>query len=328
MKPPAGISPRPPWRSRLAWGAAVALLALPLLVSSPYYLSLLVMVFLWTTAASAWNLLGGFTGQLSLGHAAYFGVGAYAVALLGSRFGVSPWLGLLAGAAAAVPVALVIGGVCFRLRGPYFTLATIASTEVLRQVALNWRSFTNGAVGLSVPPLFVGVSRAPYYYATLALAALTLLVSARLTTSKTGYWLQAIREDEDTAQSIGVDTARYKLLALAISAVFVALAGGIFAGYLSYIEPDIVLTVGLSIQICVFAIIGGLGTVEGPVLGAFLLTIASELFRSSFKQAHLIIYGVLMIVVMLFMPDGLLGQYRRWRSRPATSPAGSKGVRA
>lgn len=301
-----------------------ALAALPLVMDNPYYLDLLILIFLRSALASSWNILGGYTGQLSLGHAAYFGIGAYVVAILGTTYGVSPWTALLLGAFSGLPLALFIGFICFRLRGPYFVLATIALAEVLRLIALAWRSLTQGAVGLVVPSLFT--EKVGSYYFILALAALAVLLTMKIANSKLGYYFVAIREDEETAESIGINTTLFKTISLLISAFFTALLGGFYAAHLGFIEPDIVLGIGVSVQMVVTVITGGRGTVLGPALGASLLILAGEAFRTQFKQAHLLIYGLLLIVVILFMPDGLLGEIRRRIGR-APSP-GALGTRA
>lgn len=280
--------------------------ALPLVWQDPYYIQILLFMFIFATYGSAWNLVGGYAGQLSLGHAAFFGAGAYTVALLGER-GVNPWLALLAGGVVAAPLALLVGGIAFRLRGPYFTLATIALGEILLLVTKH-SEFTHGAVGAQVVPLFTGdASRVLYYEAALALLAVVVLVTGWLASSRTGYYWMAIRENEDTAQAITIPTTRYKLLALAISAFFTALAGGIYASYLSFIAPDVVLAFDISAQGAIYSILGGVGTVWGPIVGASILTLAAETFRSQFKDANLLIYGLLIILVILYMPNGVVG---------------------
>ena len=302
----------------------VALAILPLVMDNPYYLDLLILVFLWTSLSSSWNILGGYTGQVSMGHAAYFGIGAYTMAILGANFGVSPWMALFLGALSGLPLAFLIGFICFRLRGPYFVLATIALAEVLRLIALAWRSVTQGAVGLVVPSLFT--EKAGSYYFILTVAALTILLTMRIANSKLGFYFAAIREDEDTAESIGINTALFKTISLLISAFFTALVGGFYAAHLGFIEPDIVLSMPISIQIAVTAITGGRGTVLGPALGSTLLILAGEAFRSQFKQAHLLIYGLLLIVVILFMPEGILGEIRRRIAGRGATPGTRTGT--
>lgn len=288
------------------------LLAAPLIVQGRYAQHVMIIVLLYVTLGSAWNILGGFAGQLSIGHAAFFGVGAYCAAILQSKSAFSPWWAIIIGPAIVVPVALVIGWICFRLRGPYFTLATIAAAEMVRLVALNWRDLTGGAVGVVIrPSVFAGTNKLPYYYMILVIASGTVLLCYWISVSKLGHLLVAIREDQETAESIGVDTTKYKLVGLTISAALTALAGAFYANYFLFVDPTIVLPITLSVEIVLIGIVGGLGTVWGPVLGAVLLKLSSEIFRKEFQDASLLIYGLLLIAVILFMPDGLIGGARR-----------------
>ncbi|HKG22035.1 MAG TPA: branched-chain amino acid ABC transporter permease [Blastocatellia bacterium] len=287
---------------------AVFLLAAPFLFPARYAQHVLILILLYVALGSAWNILGGFAGQLSLGHAAFFGIGAYSTAIIASKSALSPWLGLVVGPVVVLPVALVVGWACFRLRGPYFTLATLAIGEMARLVALNWRDVTGGAVGIVIQPsVFSGTDKVPYYYIILAVAAGTVALCYRIGRGKLGYFLMAVREDEATAESIGIDTTGYKLRALAASAAITALAGAFYANYFLFVDPAIVLPLALSVEIVLISIIGGLGTVTGPVLGAVLLKLSSEVFRNYFRDASLLIYGALLIIVILFIPDGLTG---------------------
>jgi branched-chain amino acid transport system permease protein len=288
------------------------LIAAPFLFQTRYSQHVLILVLLYITLGSAWNILGGFAGQLSLGHAAFFGIGAYTAAIIASKTALSPWWAVIAGPVVVLPIALVVGWICFRLRGPYFTLATIAVGEVVRLVALNWSQLTGGAVGVVIrPSIFSGTSKIPYYFIILILASVTVVLCQRISRRKLGYYLMAIREDEETAESIGIDTTRYKLVALALSATITAIAGAFYANYFMFVDPTIVLPLALSVEIVLMAIVGGLGTVAGPVLGAVLLKLSSEVFRNEFSRANLLIYGALLIIVILFMPGGLMGGVRR-----------------
>jgi len=291
---------------------SIFLLAAPFVFETRYSQHVLILVLLYITLGSAWNILGGMAGQLSVGHAAFFGIGAYSAAILASKSELSPWLGLLLGPVVALPVALVVGRICFRLRGPYFTLSTIAASEMVRLVALNWRDLTGGAVGVVLrPSVFSGTDKVPYYYVILVMAVGTVALCQWISRRKLGYFLMAVREDEETAESIGIDTTRYKLVALALSAAITATAGAFYANYFLFVDPTVVLPLALSVEIVLIAIIGGLGTVPGPVLGAVLLKLSSEVFRNYFEQANLLIYGALLILVILFMPDGLMGGFRK-----------------
>lgn len=288
------------------------LIAAPFLFQARYSQHVLILVLLYITLGSAWNILGGFAGQLSLGHAAFFGIGAYTAAIIASKTALSPWWAVILGPVVVLPIAMIVGWICFRLRGPYFTLATIAVGEVVRLVALNWSQLTGGAVGVVIrPSIFSGTSKIPYYYIILFLTFGTVALSHRISRRKLGYYLMAIREDEETAESIGIDTTRYKLVALAISATLTAIGGAFYANYFMFVDPTIVLPLALSVEIVLMAIVGGLGTVAGPVLGAVLLKLSSEVFRNEFSKANLLIYGALLVLVILFMPGGLMGGVRR-----------------
>ena len=331
----------------LAIAAAIAgLYLVPRYVESTYALHMMILIFINIIVGSAWNILGGYTGQYSVGHAAYFGVGAYTVMMLLQFRQVAPWWGLLAGVGAAVIVAIIIGSICFRLRGPYFVLASIAVAEILRVTILNLKDITNGAEGIlviDIPPLVIAgrtitdwMSKVPYYYVGLSLALMVIAVSWLVRHSKLGYYFLAIREDQDAAHSLGINLTIYKNIALAISAVFTALAGGVYAVYVGFIDPTTVLALDMSVQIVMICIIGGIGTIAGPVIGALLLVPLSEALRSNMltdalvnwgvvseesptgaflrehlSQAHVLIYGILVVIVILYMPQGILGFFKQ-----------------
>jgi len=306
---------------------SLVLLAAPFLFTTRYAQHILILVLLYVALGSAWNILGGLAGQLSLGHAAFFGIGAYTAAVIASKSELSPWLAIVLGPLVALPVAMLVGWICFRLRGPYFTLATIAVGEVVRLVALNWQQLTGGAVGVVIrPSIFDGRSKLPYYYVVLVIAVTTVGLCAVIRRRKLGYYFMAIREDQETAESIGIPTTRYKLAALALSATLTAVAGAFYANYFLFVDPTIVLPLALSVEIVLMAIIGGLGTVAGPVLGAVLLKLSSELFRNltagtKYEQAHVLVYGALLVIVILFMPDGLMGGVKKiFRSKNSIAP--------
>jgi branched-chain amino acid transport system permease protein len=339
-------------------GVVVLLALLPRFVESPYALHLMVLFFLSVIMGEAWNLIGGYGGQYSVGHAAYFGIGAYTVVILLQTYGVAPWWGLLPALALSVVVAAIVGSITFRLRGPYFVLASIAVAEIFRLAALNWKSLTNGAEGIllaDVPPLVVGgtvvttfVSKVPYYYMGLALAVIVVLVTVWFQGSKVGYYLQAIREDQDAANSLGIPLTFYKNVALMISAVFTAWAGALYGLYVGFIDPATAVGLDISVQIVLTAIIGGIGTILGPVVGAALLVALSEALRSNaltdllvgiglvsptsaigrflrdnLSHAHMLIYGILVALTILFMPDGVLGAVKAWtRKRHSRAAAG------
>jgi branched-chain amino acid transport system permease protein len=351
-----------PVAAALAFLVAVLALALfPSFVKKPYVLHMGVMLFLAVIQGQAWNVIGGYAGQYSVGHAAYFGVGAYVTMMLLEIAHVAPWWGIWAAAAASVLLALVIGSITFRLRGPYFVLASISVAEIIRLAALYYKDVTRGAEGFlltEIPDLhlfgaeitFIG--KKPFYYAGLGLAVVTILANWVVQHSKLGYYLQAIREDQDAAHSLGIRLSFYKNVALAISAVFTAFAGGFYAMYVKFIDPNAAFGLDVSVQIVLLAIIGGIGTIIGPVIGAMVLVPLSEILRNPrglvqvgvfsadsavvafiekyLSNAWLLVYGVLVVVVILFAPEGVLGvirraatALRRRRGGRATEPATS-----
>lgn len=292
----------------LPLGALLAILAsVPILLPNPYILSVLVLVFFYITLSTAWNLLGGFAGQVSLGHAAFMGIGAYTVAILGERFGISPWLGVPAGTLLAVAFAYPFGLICFRLRGVYFILVTLAIAEVLRELSLYWVDLTKGARGLTVLPLYDGMGKGPWYWMALSLALASIAIAYVVTRSKLGLNLLAIREDEDAAASVGIDPAQTKLTALALSVFLTGLAGSFYGSYIRYIDPDVVFGIRFSMEMIFMPIIGGAGTLLGPLVGAIFLALTAEYFRGVFKDAYLLVYGVLLVAVIMVLPGGIMG---------------------
>jgi branched-chain amino acid transport system permease protein len=299
-------------RAIIAAAGFVLCLLVPLVVTQDYQLNVLFRVFLFAALGLAWNLVGGYAGQLSLGHAAFFGIGAYGLALFHDKLGLPVLVALVLGVVVAVAAALVIGRVAFRLRGPYFALATIAFAEVLRLSAKNLPTVTGGDVGVQAPALFATDPSRWFYWSSVALTGLAFAVTVLIARSRFGYSLQAIREDEDTALACGIDAARTKLLALLISAALTALGGALYSSLFLFIVPDQVLAIDISNEIAIVAMLGGAGTLIGPVVGAVLLETASELFKNVFHEAHLLIYGVLIVLVVLFLPEGIVGAVTKW----------------
>ena len=298
------------WKFWVFLAVTLAVFLAPRYVENNYQLQVLFRIALFAALGLAWNLVGGYAGQLSLGHVAFFGVGAYGFTLLAGLL-MSKGVALLLAALAATALAALIGSIAFRLRGPYFTLSTIAFAEVLRLVATNL-NVTGGAIGLTVPSLFTGRGLwRSFYFAAVALAVITFLVNVWVSRSRFGYYLMAIREDEETAGAVGIHTARCKLQALLISAFFTALGGALYASAFQFIIPDSILNIDISIQIAIITMLGGAGTLLGPVVGAVLLLSASEGFKNQFKESHLLIYGILIVVVVLFLPEGIVGGLQR-----------------
>jgi branched-chain amino acid transport system permease protein len=310
----------------LVTAASVAALALlPLVVSNTYVLHMLVMVLLWILLGQSWNLLGGYTGQVSYGHAAFFGVGAYTSAIM-VKSGLSPaaaWWGLLLGGIFAALVGAVLGWICFRLRGPYFSLSILALSEVLRLIAVNWKQLTNGAEGILYIPAFN--SKGAYYWIILALVSVSFLTIRAVMRSKLGFCFLAIREDQDCAESLGINTTKYKLVSLLISAFFTGVAGSFYMNYMGFIDPGIVFSLpDISIMMILVTMLGGAATMAGPAVGAVLYILMSEVFRVFLKSGHLLFFGILIIVIIIYFPHGIVGTLReKWVNRRARLAARS-----
>lgn len=302
------------WKLWVFISVVAASCGVPFLVQNDYQMQVVFRIALFAALGLAWDLVGGYAGQLSLGHAAFFGLGAYGLALL-TKAAVPMWLAVFLAALIATAFAAVMGRIMFRLRGPYFALATIAAAEVLRLLATNL-DITQGAIGVTTPALFTGRYFWRWFYlSAVALAALTFIVNAWVSQSRFGYYLMAIREDEDTASAVGIDTASYKNRALLISAFITALGGTLYASAFQFIIPDNVLTIDISLQVAIITMLGGAGTLLGPIVGAILLLSASEIFKNQFKESHLLIYGILIVLVVLFLPEGIMGGIRKLLGR-------------
>jgi len=297
----------------------IAVALLPLASSNPAHLNLAILVLMAAQLGVAWNLLGGYAGQVSLGHAAFYGVGAYTSTLLLLNFGVNPWLGMLAGGVVAAGLSFGFGWSCFRLKGHYFAMATIAVVEIVQIVFTNWE-YAGAAVGLTIPMnqrgwgAMVFAEKQPYYLLALGLLLLTLAATWAVERSHVGYYLRAIKDEPDAARSIGIHIARYKQVALALSAFFTALGGSLYAQKELYIDPGSVLTTALSIKMALVSILGGVGTLFGPVVGAVVLTTIEELTRAAFggsgRGTDTMIYAGLIVVIAVYYPSGLVGWWR------------------
>jgi branched-chain amino acid transport system permease protein len=288
--------------------ALLGLLALVLAVLprglSVYLLSFALFTMMYVVLALSWNIISGFTGYTSFGHVAFYGIGAYACAILVADHA-WPWLPtLVVGALVAGLVAAAIGYPVLRLKGPYFAIAMLGMAEGTRVVATVWDGLTHGGVGISFPSVENSIAT---YYAMLVLMLITIAVAYLVAHSRFGIRLNAIREDEVAAEALGINVTRYKLVAFVLSAIFPAAAGGIQAYKVLYIEPQAVFFVQITIAMALMSMLGGKGTVIGPVVGAVLLYTAQELTWVNFPTAHLIAYGLFIIVVARFMPRGLIG---------------------
>ncbi len=294
--------------------AVIALV--PRFVSDVYMMNVLILTLLFAALSQSWNLLGGYCGQVSLGHALYFGIGAYATSILYVKFGITPWGGLLAGGVIAALIALALGYPCFRLKGHYFSIATIVIAEIGLLLFHNW-DYAGAALGIQWPftpdswwTLQFARDKAPYFYFALGLFAVTWLVTFSIVESKWGYWWRAVKDSADAAESLGVTIFHSKMAAAAISAFFTAVGGGFYAAFVSYIDPDSVMHFRFSLLMALPAVLGGVGSLWGPAIGALILIPLAEFTRSylggSGSGLDLVIYGGLVMIVSLTRPEGIL----------------------
>jgi branched-chain amino acid transport system permease protein len=316
----------------VAIGLFAAAAVTPLVVRDTFILDSVILILLWGALSAAWNVAGGYAGQVSLGHAAFFGIGAYAAALMSARYGRSPWLGLGVGVLLSIGAGAMIGFLSNRLRGPYFALSTIAFAEVLKIVASRWRGFTAGSEGVPVPfrPGFwtLGLDHAAWLYVILALALLCYGLQVYLERSRVGYQLAGVREDEDAAEALGIATRRRKVQAIVVSAALTSASGSLWAQYVGFVDPTHVFSIDLSVRFALNSIIGGMGTALGPFLGSVLITSLETYLRATFSGVkagftgiYLIIYGVVLILIVRFAPEGLTGIAGRLRARRARAHA-------
>jgi len=309
----------------------VILILFPIVVRDHYHQHLMILVLMWVVIGSGWNVIAGYTGQVSFGDAAFFGTGAYTAGLFVTKLGISAWWGMLFGGIAAMAIAFPFGWICFRLRGAYFALATLALNEVMRHIATVWESLTDGMVGILVMQTFV--SKVPYYYIALGLAVVSVIGVQIIMGSKWGYYFVSIREDQDAAESLGVNTHFYKMLSLNVAAFLTGMAGALFMNYMGFIDPEVVFSLhDISIMAILVGIVGGVGTIYGPVVGAFVMVAVHEFFRTGFfgffkgiaaltgsdmiivwakyvMQAHVLGFGILVVLVILLLPNGIVGDW-------------------
>jgi branched-chain amino acid transport system permease protein len=308
----------------LTIGLAV-LIGLPMVVKSSFAIDIFIRILLFSFIGTAWNLMGGYAKQLSLGHAAYFGLGAYTSTLLEINYDVSPWIGMVVGGVVAVLASLPIGWLCFRLRGPYFTIATIATAQALMLIFLKFRDFAWGAEGTTIPnlgaaPLMMQFeNKSSYYYVVLGLLLVSLLITWLIERSWIGNYLVAIGEDEDAAEAIGVNAPKMKRDIYMISAFLTALAGTFYTQYIYFIDPATAFSFNVSIEAALVSIVGGIGTLWGPLIGTVLLETTSTLLQSwlgsSIGGVQLTVYSLILMAVILWRPTGLMGMIEELRQR-------------
>jgi branched-chain amino acid transport system permease protein len=318
-------------RRDLIVAACLAVIAalMPLFVKDVTVQNIMVLTLMYAALSQSWNILSGYCGQISLGHALYFGLGAYTTELLFTKFGVLPWFGMLGGGLISALLAMALGYQFFRLRGHYFVIATIVMAEMALLLFQNW-DWAGAALGITIPvPRDSWItfqflrSKLPYFYFALVLACAAWFVTWWLEDSKWGYWWRAVKDNPDAAESLGVVVFNSKMGAAAVSAFLVAVGGGFYAQYVSYIDPESVMGFQFSLLMALPAVLGGIGTLWGPALGAVILIPLTELTRSyiggSGRGVDLIVYGVLIVLISLALPQGLVGlagMFGRRRKEP------------
>jgi branched-chain amino acid transport system permease protein len=288
---------------------------LPFVGLSTYVMHILILVMMWTTIGMSWNLLGGYCGQVSFGHAAYFGVGAYTAGIIYSKLGASPWWGIPFSIVIVGIFAFVLGFIVLRLRGPFFALATLASGEVMRISSENLVGLTGGSLGIMIQER-TWVQKTWYYYIILLIVAAAFFLVKKLIESKLGYYFVAIREDQDAAESLGINTTLYKTIALCLSGALTGVAGAFYTNYMGYIDPNVVFGLhDISIITIMIVMVGGVATYWGPFVGAIIMVVLAELIRSipGLGTAYQTLFGILLIVIIIFVPNGIVGDFPKLR---------------
>lgn len=290
----------------------VILAIVPPFLLPEYWLHVMIISLFYVMMASSWNLIAGYTGQVSFAHAGFSGVGAYVSGMLAVNLGMSPWLGILVGAATAAILGLGLGFLCIRMGGIYLSLTTLGFSEILRIIITNEDKWTRGTMGLQIPGFFTEYSKASYYYLFFIVAILFLILIYWIIHSEMGLSFRAVLNDELAASSSGIDTIRVRISAFTISSAMAGMAGGLYGHYLMLITPDIP-SLGQMFLVLAMAVIGGMGSIIGPVVGAFALEILSAYIRT-YGEYHVLIFGLVALGVARFAPEGMVGIVRRrWK---------------
>ncbi|SHI67985.1 branched-chain amino acid transport system permease protein [Geosporobacter subterraneus DSM 17957] len=318
----------------LGW-ICIVIAILPLAIHNINFHHVMILLVMYAALGQAWNIITGFTGQTSFGHAAFFGIGAYTSSVLFWRYMLSPWVGMLLGAVIATTVAFLVSYPCFKLKGHYFAIATLAIGEIIQQLFVSWE-YVEGATGISLPVMGEGFlqlqfhrSKLPYFYIVYFLFILVLVTAYLVEHSKMGYYLKAIRESHEVSEAIGINPTEYKVYAMLISAFLTSIFGSFYASYILYIDPFMVFSLPLSMRIVLLTVLGGLGTLYGPIIGAAVLIPLSEYTRIFFggtgKGIDLIIFGFLVVAVACYQPKGIVGLFQKLFFEPSTAGGGKNG---
>ena len=314
-----------------------ALLLFPLIFTTSTWQNMMILVLLYAYWGQAWNILGGYVGQVSFCHAVFVGIGAYTSSLLLINYGLNPWLGMAMGALLAMLVAAIIGVPAFRLRGHFFLMATVGFGEIIRTIFVNLPEITHGAQGVFLPMMDSSVKNMMfrqgnigYYYIILAFTIVIFACTAYVQHAKLGYYFRAIKDDPEAAEALGVPTTTYKFIALAISAAFTAMGGTFYAQWVLYLDPYSTMPLMTSVQIALVAILGGVGTVWGPLVGALILVPLSEVIRiflgGGGQGISILVYGLAIILISIWQPGGVMGWLTSRASRRQPSQAAGRQV--
>jgi len=309
------------------------LFLIPVFINDPYILDIVITVLLYAFLGNAWNIVGGYCGQVSLGHAAYYGLGAYVSTILFLKFGVSPWVGMIFGAVIAGMLAIILGYPSLRMKGPYFVFFTIGFAEAIRTLFLTWE-WIEGSRGIIIPFQnssinFIFFSKIPYYYIILSFLIIGMLVTHLIIRSKMGKYFIAIREDETMAEALGINTALYKTYAFAISASLMAIGGTFYSQYVLFIHPNDLMSLDNSVVFMLIAIVGGKGTLFGPLVGSAILMPLWEYCRSTFGGRFaglgIIFAGSIILIMGTTVPHGIIGVLNRIRARHRNAKVSTTG---
>lgn len=293
------------------------------LVLDDYRLHVIIISLFYIMMASSWNLLAGYTGQVSFAHAAFSGIGAYTSGILAAKAGLNPWIGVAIGTVVAGSVGVGLGFLCIRMGGIYLSLTTLAFSEILHIIIVNEYDITRGTMGLQVPSLMTHYSKASYLYIMLAGAVLTLIVVYRVIRSKVGLNFRSVQNDETAASSLGVNVVRVRVLAFTLSSALAGLAGGLYGHYLLLITPEIP-SLDQQFLVLAMAVIGGMGSFIGPIIGSLILEILSEYIRA-YGEYHVLVFGLVALAMARFAPKGLVGLAEDFRLKRSGSRVATAG---
>jgi len=326
QKPVAAPTSDGSLRAKFVVPVLVMLLLFPLVFESNTFQNMGILVLLYAFWGQAWNILGGYVGQVSFGHAVFVGIGAYTSSLLLMDHGINPWIGMIVGMALAALISAIIGIPAFRLRGHFFLMATVGFGEIIRTIFVNMPEITHGAQGVFLPMLDSSIlnmmfrqGNIGYYYIILTFALLIFVGTAFMERSKLGYYFRAIKDDPEAAEALGIDTSKYKFIALAISAALTAMGGTFYAQWVLYLDPYSTMPLMTSVQMALVAILGGIGTVWGPFIGSIILIPLSEIIRvylgGGGQGISVFVYGLAIILISIWQPSGVMGWVHARRRR-------------